>query len=264
MNETHYDTLKRIGAIIVAVSLWFLSIRFSVDGFSIQVPNMAWAGWVLAFAVTVIELIFTSENRGKNITLMVVGIAAYTYGVWSNIVGIYATRGAAPDGAGLMNTNLIFSVILGLILEIAPEPLFLWGLLGSETGEGDFVASLARIWNSMQPRQSNHNREFQNQEKRPVGRPRKYPLDTVSSKPPNYMAHTRLNILEQMNSGTATLIWDKNKSQSPTLIVPDQPPSAVSRSLIRQMVDEKALIEKQRGSMITEYIVSGSEPPERR
>lgn len=265
MTESHYDTLKRIGSVIVAISLWFLSLRFSVQGFSIQVPNLVWAGWVLGFAVTVIELIFTSENRGRNITLTVIGIAAYTYGIWSNVVGIYASRGAAPDIGGYLNTNMVFSIVLGLILEIAPEPLFLWGLLGSETGEGDFVASLSRIWTSIQrgPKRSD---EFTG--KRPVGRPRKYPVeiqavtDTVSNQPssgPSYNNMTRLVITSALSRG-GRLIWDKTKSQSP-MLVREGNKTNVSRTLIQMMVMENALVEKKKSDMLIEYVLSGSEPP---
>jgi len=271
LDDTHYTTIKRIGAIIVALALWFLSLRFSVQGFSIQVPNLVWAGWVLGFAVTVIELIFTSENRGRNMTLTFLGIAAYTYGVWSNIIGIYSSRGAIPDGGGYINTNMVFSIILGLILEIAPEPLFLWGLLGTETAEGDFVATIGKIWTNAQ--------------KRPVGRPRKdrgyssMPSmpdlfskrkkdDTVSIRDaqtgqipqtPNYHAVTRLTITQSLNNFNGRLVWDKNKSQSPILSV-GSTLTPVSRSLVRQMVEEKVLIAKSDGMIVT-YILSGSEPP---
>lgn len=266
MREEHYDTLKRIFSVITAISLWFLSLRFSVEGFSIQVPNLVWAGWVLGLAITVIELIFTSQGRGKNSTLIVLGIFAYAYGIWSNVVGIYASRGATSDG--LINTNMLFSVILGIVLEIAPEPLFLWGLLGGDTEEGDIVSTISRIWRNVQRPPTNV------MGKRGPGRPRKDAqtqfqmsmprTDTVSEHQFNYLMATRLGILTAMNDGSGRLVWDKNKSQSPVFTVEGRPPVSISRALIRQMVEEKALIEKQRGSMITEYVVSGSEPPVRR
>src|SRR5512143_1762303 len=128
MGDERYSILKRVGAVITAIALWYLSIRFSVAGFSIKVPDLAWAGWVLGFAVTVIELIFTSENRGRNTTLIFLGMISYAYGIWSNIVGINAARGVDS-----FSFAFVLSVILGLILEIAPEPLFLWGILGTET-----------------------------------------------------------------------------------------------------------------------------------
>lgn len=256
MSEEWYATIKRIASIIVAIALWYLSLQFSVEGFSIQVPELAWAGWILGLSVTVIELIFTSQNRGRNVTLTFLGITAYTYGVWSNVVGIHASRGI--DGGEY--AGWIFSVVLGLILEIAPEPLFLWGFLGEDTEEGDFVSTLTRLWVGFQ--------------KRPVGRPRKddfrnkfratteqvRPNDTVSSGP-NYEMITRLTITKALGSRSGSrLIWDRNKSQSPVLII-NNIKTPVSRSLVRQMVMDKTLIEKDKGGMIVEYVLVGSEPP---
>lgn len=254
MNEGHYDTLKRVASVLVAVCLWFLSVQFSVAGFSIQVPNLVWAGWVLGFAVTVIELIFTSQNRGRNMTLTLLGIIAYAYGVWSNVAGIYTSR--EGESGVIVTTSLIFSIILGLVLEISPEPLFLWGILGSETGEGDVVNTVSNLFKG-----------FRAPVKR--GRPKKVefptetdmPTDTVSNTPrgPNYMMLSRLNITSKLASG-GRLYWDKTKSQSPVLVA-NGTRINISRSLIRQMVDEKTLIEKKSGDMMIEYVLSGAEPP---
>lgn len=256
MNDGLYVVIKRILAVGVAVALWFLSLQFSVAGFSIEVVDMAWAGWILGFAVTVIELIFTSENRGRNLTLTFLGIGAYMYGVWSNIVGINASRGV--DG---FSVGFLFSVAIGLILEIAPEPLFLWGILGGDTAEGDIVGTISDIWT--------------NARKRPVGRPRtnRFPFmtnfstgskikpderDTVSNKPDQFLAISRLAIVTSLTQG-GRLVWDKNKSQSP-MLYGNGKTAAVSRSLVRQMVSDKTLIEKANG-MIIEYVLSGAEPP---
>lgn len=257
MSDIRYMFLKRLLAVAAAIALWILSIQFSVAGFAIKVPDLVWAGWVLGMAVTVIELIFTSENRGRNLTLTFLGIGAYVYGIWSNIVGISDSRGV--DGFGVA---LVFSIILGLILEIAPEPLFLWGVLGGDTGEGDIVSTISDLWTDAQ--------------KRPVGRPRttKFPFmpdistrdkvkpdmrDTVSKSPRDYHMATRLNITTVLKSG-GRLVWDKNKHQSPVLMSEVTIPIPVSRSLVRQMVTDKTLIEKKNG-MIIDYVLSGQEPP---
>lgn len=254
MGDERYNMLKRIASVIVAIALWYLSIRFSVAGFSIKVPDLVWAGWVLGMAVTVIELIFTSENRGRNLTLTFLGVGAYVYGVWSNIIGINASRGV--EG---LSVGLIFGIVLGLILEIAPEPLFLWGILGGDTAEGDIVSTLGNIWSDAR--------------KRPVGRPKinRFPfmpdvdmkakpkVDTVSKLQPDYHASTRLAITIAL-SDNGRLVWDKNKSQSPILIV-EGISTPVSRSLVRKMVEDGVLKEHKRSAMITEWVLVGAEPP---
>jgi hypothetical protein len=249
---------------LVALSLWYLSLRFSVAGFSIQMDGMIWAGWVLGLAVTVIELIFTSQNRGRNVTLTFLGVIAYAYGIWSNVVGIYASRELGVDTNNIINTSMLFSVALGLLLEIAPEPLFLWGILGSDTDEGDFISTLTRIWDNVKTTTSQPPNSGES--KRPVGRPRKHPfgedgrIDTVSNQ--NYIAATRLSVIAAL-SRDATLVLNKDKSQSPVLMRDGMPPLQVSRALIRTLVAENVLKEKQKSNMITEYILQGSEPPMR-
>lgn len=255
MGDERYNMLKRIASVLVAIALWYLSIRFSVAGFSIKVPDLVWAGWVLGMAVTVIELIFTSENRGRNLTLTFLGVGAYVYGVWSNIIGINASRGV--EG---LSVGLIFGIVLGLILEIAPEPLFLWGILGGDTAEGDIVSTLGNIWSDAR--------------KRPVGRPKinRFPfmpdvdmkakpkVDTVSNRP-DYLSAQRLSVVSQLNKNGGRLILDKNISPSPVIHVQGLPPIIVSRSLIRQMVEDGVLKEHKRSAMITEWVLTGAEPP---
>lgn len=251
--------IKKIAAIVTAVALWWLSIRFSVAGFNIQVSDLVWAGWVLGFAVTVIELVFTSENRGRNKTLVVLGLLAYSYGIWSNTMGIYAARGG---GEGL-SPVLFTSLVLGLFLEIAPEPLFIWAILGGDTNEGDIVSVFGGLWDDATKRGPGRPKisRFSFLPTTEVAKKPKFtPVDTVSNKKPapNYYAVTRLSIVAGLQRGNR-LIWDKETSQSPTLI-DERNKIPVSRSLVRQMVADRTLIEKKNG-MIIEYVLTGQEPP---
>lgn len=138
MNEKRYEQLIHLLAAGVAIVLWFVSVQFSVDGFKFALPHFAWIGYVLAISVTVIELVFNEEGMQHSLTLVAVGLLAYLYGVVTNIIGIWAAQGA-PDIA----TNpiaIVFPAVLGFFLEIAPEPLLLWGLMG--TGARDFLEHL--------------------------------------------------------------------------------------------------------------------------
>lgn len=252
--------IKKIAAIITAIALWWLSIRFSVAGFNIQVPDLVWAGWVLGIAVTVIELIFTSENRGRNKTLVALGILAYAYGIWSNAVGIYAARGG---GEGL-NVVLVTSLGLGLLLEIAPEPLFIWAIMGGDTDEGDIVSSLGALFGDFTkrgPGRPKISRFPLVSMPDTTRKPKIKPVDTVLSrpKPDKYLAASRLEIVSALNQGSR-LYWNKNQTRSPILLDAENGHVAVSPSLVRQMVEEKTLIEKK-GGMVVEYTLSGAEPP---
>lgn len=132
MNIEVYRKLVRIAAGMMAVMFWGLSVYFSQGGFGVAMPEMAWIGWVLALGVTVIEIVWNIDGFGHNLTLMIIGLAAYAYGVWSNIIGIMAVQGVninEMDAGWLI--KIIFPVLLGIALEIAPEPLLLWSFVGA-------------------------------------------------------------------------------------------------------------------------------------
>lgn len=138
MNEKRYEQLIHLLAIGVAIVLWFISVQFSADGFKFALPRYAWVGYVLAIAVTVIELVFNEEGMNHSLTIVAVGLLSYAYGVVTNILGVWAAQGSPDIAANPM--AILFPALLGFFLEIAPEPLLLWGLMG--TGARDFLAHL--------------------------------------------------------------------------------------------------------------------------
>lgn len=138
MNEKRYEQLIHLLAAGVAVLLWFISVQFSVDGFNFVLPRYAWVGYILALSVTIIELVFNEEGMNHSLTLVAVGLLSYLYGVVTNIIGIWAAQGS-PDLHG-NPLALVFPLVLGFFLEVAPEPLFVWGLLG--TGARDLLGNL--------------------------------------------------------------------------------------------------------------------------
>lgn len=138
MNEKRYEQLIHLLAIGVAVVLWFVSVQFSADGFKFALPRYAWIGYVLAIAVTVIELVFNEEGMNHSLTIVAVGLLSYAYGIVTNILGIWAAQGSPDISANPI--GILFPALLGFFLEIAPEPLLLWGLIG--TGARDFLSQL--------------------------------------------------------------------------------------------------------------------------
>lgn len=126
MKDRRYNKIVRILAVITAIFLWGISIQFSANGFNFQVPGYKIVGYLLGLAVTVIELVFNEDGQGHSVTLISVGVLAYIYGVYTNIYGLWIARGS-PD---VLNNpvTLVMPIILGLMLEIIPEPLLLWGM----------------------------------------------------------------------------------------------------------------------------------------
>lgn len=115
--------LKRI-VIVFALGAWGLSIYFSADGFNFNAPGFFLVGVFLGLLVTVFEVVL---NQGvKNLTLRAVGVLAYLWGWGTNAVGIWLAQGS-PD-IGENYSRLLIPIVLGAILELAPEPLLLWAL----------------------------------------------------------------------------------------------------------------------------------------
>ncbi len=141
MTETRYAQLIRMLAVAVAAMLWLMSIEFSAGGFNIVMPHYLWMGYALGVAITVLELVFAEEGMKHSLTITAVGILAYTYGVVTNVIGIWAAQGS-PD-IGSNPTSLLFPLVLGFFLELTPEPLLLWGLMGAGARDvlGHFFAS---------------------------------------------------------------------------------------------------------------------------
>ncbi|MBI4790263.1 MAG: hypothetical protein HY782_24780 [Chloroflexi bacterium] len=138
MTEHRYAQLVRLMAVAVAILLWIMSIQFSAGGFNFVMPRYIWMGYALGIAVTVLQLVFAEEGMKHTLTLVVVGLLAYGYGIFTNIVGIWIAQGS-PDLASNPMT-LLFPTALGFILEVTPEPLLLWGLVG--TGIRDALGQL--------------------------------------------------------------------------------------------------------------------------
>jgi hypothetical protein len=129
LNERRYTQLIRLTAILVALVLWFISLQFSVDGFNFIVPKYQWMGYLLAVSVTILELVFNEAGMKHSLTLIAVGIVSYLYGIATNITGVWVAQGS-PDLTG-NPFAILFPALLGFFLEVAPEPLLVWGLVGS-------------------------------------------------------------------------------------------------------------------------------------
>ncbi len=138
MREKRYEQMIHLLACGVAVLLWFISVQFSVDGFGFILPKYKWMGYLLALSITVIELVFNEEGMQHSLTVVAIGILSYLYGIVTNVLGIWQAQGGGDAGQNPL--ILLFPVVLGFFLEVAPEPLFIWGLLG--TGMRDLLGHL--------------------------------------------------------------------------------------------------------------------------
>jgi len=142
-----YDTVIKAAGVCLAIALWYISMRFSVDGFEIATEEDAWIGWTLGALVTYLQVLF---NRGsKNETMYWAGIIAYVYGLATNLMGIMAVRGEAftlsmfGDNffGALLQITVVFAIAAAV--EILPEHLFI-NALRPDGQDGDFITSLKK------------------------------------------------------------------------------------------------------------------------
>jgi hypothetical protein len=145
-QQEMYTLILRGATFCVVAFLWYLSVIWSADGFSINDPELRWIGIGLALSVTISQLVF---NRGSaNPTIFLVGLAAYAYGFATNFIGISKVIGTEFTMENL-NANPFGFIISGLgvlalslIVEAAPESFLLWALYPREQSPGDFISSL--------------------------------------------------------------------------------------------------------------------------
>lgn len=143
-----YEMITRGGGIFLAVMLWIISMRFSVDGFKISVQDDAWIGWILGFMVTYLQIMF---NRGApNKTLHMAGVIAYIYGMTTNLIGILELRGGALATWEALSVNPLSGLLqIGVVLtlaaavEVIPEHLMIY-CIRQDGEDGDFIDSLFR------------------------------------------------------------------------------------------------------------------------
>lgn len=141
-QEIDIDKLKRWMALGISLILGGLSIKFSVGGFGGSVnKNEEWMGWLLAVIIVGIELIWNSMKDKTNLTLWVAGMLCYIYGIYTNITGFLYWQGFTLEQSWINPTLWIFPLVVGIFLEIVPEPLLLWALTGNHQG-GDFLGNL--------------------------------------------------------------------------------------------------------------------------
>jgi hypothetical protein len=130
-------------------------------------PELAWVGWVLAIAITVLQLIF---NKGvySNPTLFAAGILAYVYGVITNIIGIMRAQQILDSLISEFTTDMghyvpraILAIVLALVIEIVPEALLLWAIFTDKIDFGDFLTSIYGGTNLSRNKNKNVRRNVQ-------------------------------------------------------------------------------------------------------
>lgn len=173
MEQGNMNRVLRRVAVIMGIVLLVISIQWSQDGFNFDIAgdsggtNIAiLIGYSIAVAVTIVQFVFSTNLRELNASLIVFGLIAYAYSIYTNYQGIVHMQGASP--------NHVMAAILGFAMDGVPEPLIAWGLKESLTG--DFVGNLFKgLWSfaSGQPLGGKQQKQEQGQGKQVVNQGRR-------------------------------------------------------------------------------------------
>lgn len=139
-NSDNLLRIKRILALIVSVGLTGISIWFSKKGFGIESDEkIIWVGWFLGITVNVIELVFNTSVQKLNPTLIAAGMVAYGYGLYTNYAGLHEIL-----------SNPWFALVVGIFMEVLPEPLLAWAIQVYDGG--DVVGNIGELlWITNKP-----------------------------------------------------------------------------------------------------------------
>lgn len=144
--NTNQETLlkvKRVLSFLTSIGLIGISIWFSKMGFGVESGNQyEWIGWFLGIVVMVVELVFNTSIQKLNPTLIGAGILSYCYGMYTNVIGLQDVLGVSVG----------FAIILGLFLEVLPEPLFAWAI--GVTDGGDVIGNIGELFGKAPTRSS--------------------------------------------------------------------------------------------------------------
>ena len=138
-----YLRTKIFLAKITGIAVLVVSMQFSQNGFGFKGEDIAMSGWVLAIAVTVAQFVFNSRVRNLNWTITVLGIMAYDYSIWTNIVGFYAFQGKVVTVDMLLTFDAILPIFASAFMDIFPEAIISYAFNAS--GEGDLIGNVMAV-----------------------------------------------------------------------------------------------------------------------
>lgn len=125
--------LRKI-SFFIGLGILIISMYWSQDGWNFDVAGQSgyttlalFIGWFLAIAVTCVEFVFSSNYRELNPTLILFGMLAYGYSIYTNYEGILHFQGN--------NQSHLFAAVLAAVMDGVAEPLIAWSLYESLSGD---------------------------------------------------------------------------------------------------------------------------------
>lgn len=138
-EESHnFDTIKRWLIGISGVGMAIASVILSKQGVGIT-GDLAWVGLVVAISLFCAELMFNSNFDELNWTILILGMCAYIYSIWTNVQGFYFYRGISGTIFNNFDTTSFFG---GIFMDIYPELAIAWAL--GESKIGDLIGNVVK------------------------------------------------------------------------------------------------------------------------
>lgn len=132
------NVLKRV-SIFGGVFALLVSIFWSQDGFNFDIAGDSgygslalFVGYGLAVLVSIMQFVFSTSLNKLNPSLIIFGVLAYAYSIYTNFLGITHFQGNS--------TNAFGAWIFAIFVDGAPELLIAWGM--DESLTGDFLGNL--------------------------------------------------------------------------------------------------------------------------
>ena len=137
-DNSRFLTMKRWIIGVSGVGMAIASVILSKQGVGIT-GDLAWIGTVVALSLFCAELMFNSNFDELNWTILVLGLGAYVYSIWTNIQGFYFYRGLP----GTLFTDFdITSCFGGIFMDVYPEIAIAWAL--GESKIGDLLGNIVK------------------------------------------------------------------------------------------------------------------------
>lgn len=131
---TNFTRFKRFLAGVSGIAVLGASMYLSKEGVGFP-PDLIVLGWVIAIALSSAEFMFNSSFEELNWTMIMIGVGAYIYSIFTNVKGFMFYRGVETFDAT--------SIFGGMFMDIYPELAIAWALKESKVGDllGNVVKS---------------------------------------------------------------------------------------------------------------------------
>lgn len=132
--DGNFTIVKRWVAGLVGIGVLWGSIVFSRNGFQFETNSeYGWIGWLLAVATSAAQFMMTSDFRKINWSILLLGTAAYSYSIYTNIQGFHSLRTELPPYD-------VINVLGSIFMDVYPEVAIAWAL--NESRLGDLVGNI--------------------------------------------------------------------------------------------------------------------------